>query len=66
LDSEVSHVPLTIQVMDVQGRMIVFNWIYPTEGVYTYDLDMSYAASGPYLIRIGDQHMGKITRVVVQ
>ena len=66
LDSQVSQVPLSIQVMDVQGKMVVFNWITPSDGLYSYELDMSYAASGPYLIRIGDQRAGKITRVVVQ
>ncbi|NNC83611.1 MAG: hypothetical protein HKN79_08535 [Flavobacteriales bacterium] len=65
-DSEVSHDPLTFQVMDTQGRMVVFNWIYPSNGVYTYDLDMSYAASGAYLIRIGDDRAGKIERIIVQ
>jgi hypothetical protein len=66
LDSQVNNDALTFQVMDTQGRTVVYNRIYPVNGVYTYDLDMSYAASGSYLIRIGDQRAGKITRIVVQ
>ncbi len=66
LDSQVNNDPLTFRLMDTQGRTVVYNWVYPVNGVYTYDLDMSYAASGAYLIRIGDQHIGKIARIIVQ
>lgn len=66
LDSQVNNDPLTFRVMDTQGRTVVYNRIYPVNGVYTYDLDMSFAASGAYLIRIGNQRAGKITRIVVQ
>lgn len=66
LDTENSAKPLIFKVMDIQGRTVVYNWINPVNGVYTYDLDMSYAAKGAYLIRIGDQSGGKITRIVTQ
>ncbi|NNK80838.1 MAG: hypothetical protein HKO93_05010, partial [Flavobacteriales bacterium] len=66
LDTEVSNDPLIFRVMDTQGRTVVHNWVYPVNGEYTYELDMSYAAGGMYLIRIGDQRAGKITRIAVQ
>lgn len=66
LDTETSVTPLIFKVVDSMGRTVVENWIRPVDGIYTYELDMSYAAKGAYLIRIGDQNGGKITRIVTQ
>jgi hypothetical protein len=58
--------PLLITVHNVMGQQVVHNWVENNSGEYVYTLDMSYAAPGAYLIRLGDERGGKITRIVVQ
>jgi len=58
--------PLTVDVHDIQGRTLISNWVKSTEGVYIYEFDMSYAAPGAYLIRLGNDQSGKVKRFIVQ
>lgn len=57
---------LIISIMNSVGQTVAQNWISPVNGKYTYDLDMSYAATGAYLIRIGDQNAAKVRRIIVE
>jgi len=57
---------LIITVHDVTGRKLVHNWVENIGGTYTYDLDMSYAPAGVYLVRMGTDEFGKIKRIVVK
>ena len=44
-----------IQVVNTLGQVVVFNNLERKANGYEYDLDMSYAASGVYIIQMGDQ-----------
>ncbi|MFZ6052030.1 GEVED domain-containing protein [Halocola ammonii] len=58
--------PLQISVHNVMGQQVVQNWVEKNGNEYTYTLDMSYAAAGAYLIRLGNEKGGKVTRIVVE
>ena len=59
---------MTFSVYDVNGKIIVFNNIEKTDSSsYIYTLDMSYAASGVYLIKMGNSTVGyKTGRIIVK
>ena len=59
---------ITFTVYDVNGKIVVFNNIEKTTGAsYIYDLNMSYAASGVYLIKMGNSTVGyKTGRIIVK
>lgn len=45
----------SIAIYDVSGKIVAFNNLLKEGDRYNYTLDMSYAASGVYLIQMGDQ-----------
>lgn len=49
---------LTIEVINSVGQTVAFNNIEKGNDGYSYNLDMSYAASGVYILRLGDQVSG--------
>src|SRR5690606_4137732 len=57
---------LRITVHDLLGQKLVENMIEKTDKIYYYELDMSYAATGVYLIRLGTRKVGKVTRILVR
>ena len=59
---------ITFSVYDVNGKIVVFNNIEKhNSSAYVYDLDMSYAAAGVYLIKIGNSAIGyKTGRIIVK
>ena len=59
---------ITFTVYDVNGKIVVFNNIEKTDGSsYIYDLDMSYAAAGVYLVKMGNSTIGyKTGRIIVK
>ena len=59
---------ITFSVYDVNGKIIVFNNIEKSNNSsFIYNLDMSYAASGVYLIKMGNSTVGfKTTRILVK
>ncbi|WP_417884818.1 GEVED domain-containing protein [Zunongwangia sp.] len=59
--------PLRITVHNVLGQLMLENKISNTNGTgYVYDLDMSYAAKGVYLVRVGTRKVGKVKRFIVK
>ena len=56
---------LRITVHDLLGQKLVENKIEKSARVYEYQLDMSYAAAGVYLIRVGTRKVGKVQRIIV-
>jgi len=58
--------PLTITVHDISGRTLINNRINNINGRYSYDIDMSYAKPGIYLVRLGSESFGKVKRIVVK
>jgi hypothetical protein len=57
---------LILTIHDAQGRKLVQNWVVPSNGLFQYELDMSYAAPGVYLVRIGNDQYGKVKQFIVK
>ncbi len=66
LTSEVYTENLLFEVYNIFGQKIVHYVLAKRNGAYTYPLDMSYMASGVYVVRLGDDSMGKVKRIVVE
>jgi hypothetical protein len=46
---------VALSVYDISGKTLVFNNLLKEGDRYKYNLDMSYAGSGVYLIKMGDE-----------
>ena len=57
---------LTFQLFDASGRVVMENRLTPVDGVYQIEVNLSYAAAGSYLMRLGNAYTGKVARVVVR
>lgn len=58
---------LEFNVYDVTGQQIVFNNIEKSNAQsYTYDLNMSYASSGVYIIKLGTRNKYQIGKIIVK
>ncbi|MFD2517169.1 GEVED domain-containing protein [Salinimicrobium flavum] len=57
--------PVWITVHDMLGRKLVENMIRKSLGSYSYTLDMSYVATGVYLVRVGTREEGRVQRIIV-
>ncbi|MEM7163727.1 MAG: GEVED domain-containing protein [Bacteroidota bacterium] len=66
LESTVINDPLLISIIALNGQTVAENWIVPQNGLYQYDLDMSYAASGVYMARIWNKESSKIAKFLVK
>lgn len=58
--------PLRIDLHNTMGQCLVHNRIPNINGTYTYDIDMSYAKPGVYIIRLGSDSYGKIKKIFVK
>ncbi|MFD1094738.1 GEVED domain-containing protein [Salegentibacter chungangensis] len=58
--------PLQITVFDILGQKMLQNFMEKEEEAYVYNLDMSYAAKGVYLLRVGTGKVGKVQRFIVK
>lgn len=67
LEDTVFEEDLIINVFDIYGQKVVENMVSKMDGSYHYDLDMSYAASGVYLIKLGDTSgLGYVKRIIIK
>jgi hypothetical protein len=58
---------ISFSVYDISGKILVFNNISKESDKYIYDLDMSYAASGIYLVKMGNSELGyKFGKIIVK
>jgi hypothetical protein len=58
---------ISFSVYNISGQTLVFNNISKETDKYIYDLDMSYAASGVYLVKMGNSKVGyKFGRIIVK
>lgn len=57
---------LIINLHNVLGQKLVENRVGNINGKYVYNLDLSYAKPGAYIIRLGTQQYGKVKRVIVR
>lgn len=58
--------PLRITVHNILGQKMLENEVINKGAGYVYDLDMSYAARGVYLVRVGTRKVGKVKRFIVK
>ncbi len=66
LDASIMKETLIINLHDVMGRNLVQNRVENINGKYVYNLDMSYAKPGAYIVRLGNHSYGKVKRIVVK
>ena len=57
---------LIINLHNVLGQKLVENRVANINGRYTYNLDLSYAKPGAYIIRLGNAQYGKVQRIIVK
>ena len=57
---------LRITVHDILGQKLLENQVENNGSGYVYELDMSYAARGVYLVRVGTRKVGKVKRFIVK
>ena len=57
---------LIITVHNTAGQKVIYNRVPNVNGIYNYDFDMSYAAPGVYLVRLGSDTFGKVKKIVVK
>ena len=58
--------PLRIDVHNTLGQTVLHNRVLNENGSYTYDIDMSYAHKGMYIIRFGSDEYGKVRKILVK
>jgi hypothetical protein len=58
--------PLRVTVHDLLGQKLIENEVENTERGYEYTFDMSFAATGVYLFRIGTRTVGRVKRFIVK
>jgi hypothetical protein len=57
---------LVINLHNILGQKLVENRVENVNGKYVYNLDMSYAQPGAYIIRLGSSQYGKVKRIIVK
>ncbi|MGO4912516.1 GEVED domain-containing protein [Leeuwenhoekiella sp. W20_SRS_FM14] len=57
---------MAVTVFSISGQKLAENWIKNEYGSVKYDLDMSYAASGVYIVRIGNSKGGQSKKIIVR
>ena len=57
---------MILNVFTISGQKLVQNSISSEKGNYVYDLDMSYASTGIYIIRIGTEEQGIVKKIFVK
>lgn len=57
---------LIINLHNILGQKLVENRVENINGRYVYNLDLSYAKPGAYIIRLGSSQYGKVKRIIVK
>ncbi len=57
---------LSITVTNMLGQTLLSHLVENTGNGYEYNLDMSYVASGVYIVRIGNNTYGSVKRIIVE
>ena len=58
--------PLSIDIHNTRGQCLLHNRVMNDNGTYSYDIDMSYAKPGMYIVRLGTVDYGKIKKIIVK
>ena len=57
---------LVLTVKNMLGQTLLSHLVENNGKGYEYDLDMSYVASGVYIVRIGNNKFGSVKRIIVE
>ncbi len=57
---------LDLNVYNMLGQRLLNNRLFNEGNGYQFDLDMSYAARGIYIVKVGTGDAGKVQRIIVQ
>lgn len=57
---------LTFTVTNLVGQKLLSYQLENTNGKYEYDLDMSYATPGVYIIRLGNTKLGNTKKIIIK
>ncbi len=57
---------LNLTVHNILGQILLFKKLDNDGNGYNYKLEMSYAAKGVYLIRVGNKKDGRVKRIIVK
>jgi len=57
---------LPLSVYDIGGKLLAFNNLIREGNKYRYELDMSYVASGVYVIQLGSGDLEKSAKILVE
>ena len=57
---------LDLSVYSMLGQKLLWHTLKNDSGVYSYTIDMSYASTGIYLVRLGNDNNATIERIVVE
>lgn len=66
MKSTETNEPLRIDLHNTMGQCLLHNRVIKTNDTYTYDIDMSYAEPGLYIIRFGTDEYGKVRKILVR
>ena len=57
---------IIFKVYNVTGQSLISKKVYYQDNKYTYNLDMSYANPGVYMVRMGNNTIGyKVGKIIV-
>ena len=57
---------LELSVFNILGQQLAYYRLENNGEGYAYNLDMSYAAQGVYLVKLGNNEFGKVKRIIVE
>ncbi len=57
---------LILEVYNIHGQRLVYHILKNNSGTYSYDLDLRFVAKGVYLLKIGNNQIGKIQKIIVR
>jgi hypothetical protein len=57
---------LELSVFNILGQRLAYYRLENNGEGYSYNLDMSYAAQGVYLVKVGNKELGKVKRIIVE
>lgn len=58
--------PLIVTLHDINGRTLIYNRVFPTNGQYVYEFNMDYSPKGIYLLRFGNAKWGRVQKISIQ
>ena len=65
IETPPQEAPLRITIHNMLGQRLLDQNIRYSGGRYVYDLDMSFASAGIYLVRVGNSQSGKVKRIAI-